>query len=437
MRIAVLVLAGLMAATILPTHGRAQSSPAAAPAAVETGPIVAEVRRLIREHYIRTEHHAALDALLARGLAEGRYADPATLADRVTQDLMSVSNDGHLGLVFDPEQAARVGTRQGDELREGPVWERWAQLRNHGVTTMRIYPGNVRYVAYDNFTWVGRQSAEALDVLAAFLAQGDAAIIDVSQNMGGSPLAVQYLISHFLEPGRPLVEFHMGGRTEPDRRASLQDIPNRMVGKPLFVVVGSHTASAAEEFAGHVRGFGLGEIVGGRTYGAAYRNDLFAIGGKYVLSVSVGRPVLASTGDDWEGEGIAPTLPASEEQARDVARYHALRRLQGMAPQTEREELQLAADLLGARLYPAQPALPLAAYAGTYGERTISVVNGVLRYQRTGGLTSNLLPVEPNVFLLESAPATWVAFTVSGAAVQAFDLVQLDGSRTTVARTAP
>ena len=44
-----------------------------------------------------------------------------------------------------------------------------------------------------------------------FLRGGDATIIDLRNNGGGSPEAVQYMISHFLEPNRPIVTFHMGG----------------------------------------------------------------------------------------------------------------------------------------------------------------------------------------------------------------------------------
>ena len=48
-----------------------------------------------------------------------------------------------------------------------------------------------------------------------FLRGGDAVIIDLRRNGGGSPDAVQYLVSHFLEPNRPLVTFYM--RRQPGR----------------------------------------------------------------------------------------------------------------------------------------------------------------------------------------------------------------------------
>ena len=46
-----------------------------------------------------------------------------------------------------------------------------------------------------------------------------------------------------------------------------------------------------------------------------------------MISVSVGRAVLASTGKDWEGVGIAPTTKVDQDKALEVAQIHALRKL--------------------------------------------------------------------------------------------------------------
>lgn len=73
-----------------------------------------------------------------------------------------------------------------------------------------------------------------------------------------------------------------------------------MVGKPLYVLTSGGTGSAAEGFVGHVGGYRLGEVVGETTAGAGFRNDLLPIAGGFILSVSVARAVLASTGKDWE-----------------------------------------------------------------------------------------------------------------------------------------
>jgi C-terminal processing protease CtpA/Prc len=63
---------------------------------------------------------------------------------------------------------------------------------------MKVLPGNVRYIDVIGFFWGGKKTAEVYDSAARFLRDGDAAVIDLRHNGGGSPDAVQYLISHFL-----------------------------------------------------------------------------------------------------------------------------------------------------------------------------------------------------------------------------------------------
>ena len=435
-------LAFLIAAAVLmpapAAIAAAQEQPAAAAVTrAQARSVVAELRRRIATNYVLPERKSAIDAALAAGLKSGRYdvTNPNQLVERVNADLAAVSNDKHLGLSHNPQQAARLAGNEGDEVRSGPAWERDARMRNHGIITMRMIPGNIRYVAYDNFVWTGAHSAAAIDTMAAFLKEGDAAIIDLGANGGGSPLAVQYLISHFMEPNRPIVTFHMGGRSEPNRRSSLPTVPNRMVGKPLYVLTSGHTASAAEEFVGHVAGFKLGEIVGETTAGAAFRNDLYDGGHGFVISVSVGRPVLAATGGDWEGKGIAPTIAVAADRAQDAALAHALRRIALTAPADEKAGYERRAEVLWARANPVNPALPLEAYAGTFGVRTIRVENGSLVYARNGGITSALVPLGDNRFALDASPETRVHFIASGTTATSFELIQGDGSRTTVSRS--
>jgi C-terminal processing protease CtpA/Prc len=144
------------------------------------------------------------------------------------------------------------------------------------------------------------------------------------------------LVSHFLGANRPIVTFYMGAN-KVDRLSSLPSVPaGRLIGKPLYVLTSSHTASAAEEFTGHIAGFKLGEIVGETTAGAGFRNEFFPVAGGYVISVSIGRAVLASTGKDWEGVGIAPTTKIDPSKALELAHSHALRRVASTAPATDK-----------------------------------------------------------------------------------------------------
>lgn len=417
-------LALALAAPSLPVAAQ-QPAPAAAPAPADARAVVAEVRRIIAERYVLPERRPALDAILARGLASGRYgvADPGQLAERINADLDTAGHDRHLNFHYDPQAAAGLAARTGQGEPDESAYERQARAANHGVSELRVLPGNVRYLAYDGFMWIGPESGAALENAMRFLAGGDAVIIDIRRNGGGSPEAVQYLVSHFLPAGRPLVTFHMNGRPSPDSLSTLAELPaGRMVGKPLYVLTSGGTASAAEEFTGHVGGYRIGELVGETTAGAGFRNEVVPIAGGFVLSVSVGRAVLASTGRDWEAVGLAPTVPTEVAGALDVAHALALRRLAAAAPPQARPRLEAIADGVAARGARHAPALPLAAYAGRYGERVVSVEDGRLYSRRGSRPRVALIPLGGHVFVIDNDPALRVEFEVSGDAVTAFGI---------------
>ena len=300
---------------------------------------------------------------------------------------------------------------------------------------MKLLPGNIRYLESRGFVWAGANSAKAYDNAMRFLRGGDAAIIDLRRNGGGSPDAVQYMISHFLAPNRPIVTFHMGS-SRVNRLSSLATLPaGRMVGKPLYVLTSGNTASAAEEFVGHVAGFKLGEIIGENTAGAGFRNTFFPVPGGFLISVSVGRAVLASTGRDWEGVGIAPTTKVDVDKALEVARVHAMRRIAMTAAPDEKAALEAAATVLSAQVDPVPTALPLSAYAGTFGDRTVALENGKLVFQRSSGPKLAIIPIEANQFAFEDDPKARLNYAVAGNSTTGFELTRSDGSRVMVNRT--
>lgn len=399
-----------------------EAKQAAAPASLDSKAVVAEVRRVIAERYVLPERRPALDAMLAKGLASGRYdiKDAGALAERINQDLETAGHDRHLNFSFNPQEATLLSAAHRESEPDHSGFEREVRSANHGVTELKLLPGNVRYMAYDGFHWMGAESAAALDTAMRFLAGGDAVIIDIRRNGGGSPEAVQYLVSHFLPAGKPLVTFFMNGKPSPDRLATLAELPaGRMVGKPLYVLTSGGSASAAEEFAGHIAGYKLGELVGETTAGAGFRNEMVPVEPGFVLSVSVGRAVLASTGKDWEAVGIAPTIRTDVPQALDAAHAHALRKLAAAADPASRPRLEAIADATAARAENRAPGLALAAYAGSFGERTISIEEGKLYYGRNGRPRVRLIPLGGNVFAFETDPALRVNFEAAGAKVAA------------------
>ena len=415
------------------------SSAANAQAAVDPNAVVSDVRKILAANYVLPDTRPKLDAMLAKRLAEGPYkvTDPTVLADRLNEDMKSVAHDKHLGISFSPDRYRELAAHPESSDDDGPPTPeqiRQAEQMNHGIIEMKVLPGNIRYIDTVGFMWAGAKTAKVYDDAMRFLSGGDAAIIDLRHNGGGSPDAVQYMISHFLPADRPIVTFYMGA-SKVDHLSSLKTLPaGRMMGKPLYVLTSGMTASAAEEFTGHVAGFKLGDVIGENTAGAGFRNSFFPVAGGYVISVSVGRAVLASTGKDWEGVGIAPTTKVDQDKALDVAQVHAFRTLALKATGDEKRLYESAAAVLDAKVNPVATKLPIAQYAGVYGERHITTENGKMMFQREGGAKHEMVALGPNEFAFADDPMQRVNFKVAGNAATELELVRADGTRAVAAR---
>jgi hypothetical protein len=438
-------MAILMGAAALATTGpsdtaMAQQAGAVAPTTVDAKAVVADVRRILNENYVLPDLRPKLDAALAEGLAAGRYdvSDPSVLSERINADLTEVAHDGHLGMHHDPKQAAQLAARPAgagaDDAPPSQEEIRQAERLNHGILQLKVLPGNIRYMETIGFFWGGDRTKEVYDNAMRFLKGGDAVIIDMRQNGGGSPDAVRYMISHFLKPETPIVTFFMRGE-KGDTWKSLGGLPaGQLTGKPLYVLTSGRSASAAEEFVGHVAGYKVGELVGETTAGAGYRNEFFPVAGGYVISVSVGRAVLASTGKDWEKVGIAPTVKVEQDKALEMAQVRALRKLGSTATGQDKTVFEASAQVLEAQMKPVATALPPAQYAGVYGVRHITNDGGKLIFQREGGPKGQLVAVAANEFAFIADPMQRVKFKVAGSAATELELIRSDGSRVVAAR---
>jgi hypothetical protein len=416
----ILIASGFAAAMPGLPAAAQQSAPAAQMPRLDARAVVAHVREIIGKRWVLAQHRPRLDTILAKALASGRYdvTDPAVLAERIDEDLKRIGHDRHLGFEFDREAAATIAARDYQEDPDPSAFERQTRLANHGVSELRLLHGNVRYMAYDQFWWMGPESATALDGAIRFLAGGDAIVIDLRRNGGGFPDPVRYLISHFMPARQLLSTFYDDGEIK--RGYTFETLPaGRVIGKPLYVLVSPNTASAAEALAGMVKGHRLGEVVGETTAGAGLSNELVPIGGRFVLSISTARVVLASTGTDWEAVGISPTIRTPAAQALEAAYLHALRRIAANAPPQERPGLEASAEVVAARLEPRQPALPLTAYEGTFGERNVILEGRSLYYQRGSGDRVLLVALGGDLFAFDSDPTLRLAFVKVGKKINA------------------
>ena len=290
---------------------------------------VDEIVRLVKQRYVFPAKADAIVTLLRKGVADGRYAGktPQEVAAAMTEDLQSVTRDKHMNVKYNPQQAAGLVAPGGPTAPAGAdaFYAKMMATSNYGIPELKVMPENVRYMNVSPaFLWHPEKSPKAIDAAMEFLRGGDAYVIDLRKNGGGSPATVRYIISHFMEPGQKLMTYHMGpdGTSE---SVSQSVTGGRLPAKPLYVLTSPGTGSASEEFAAHVRNFKLGTLVGTPTAGAGHRNALFGTPAGFVVSISIGTAVHPVTNTGWEGTGVAPHIEVPPADALDRAHAEAVK----------------------------------------------------------------------------------------------------------------
>ena len=313
-----------------------------ASASAQPVPFDAEARRAIvdtvadrfLEAYSFPDVAAAVAADLRARADRGDYADldePAAFADSLSDHLAAVTRDRHVRVDYsaEPVTAAMLAHEPtGDELAA-----HLADLRrvNYGVYKAERLAGNVGYL--DLRWFIPPELGEATEAVAAamtVLAHTDALLVDLRQNRGGSPVMVQLLASYLLgpEPVRlTLIHYRAEDRTDVYETLPSVDGPWYGTERPVYVLAGPRTASAAEEFAYDLQALGRVTVVGETTYGAANPGGTVRLTDHFRVFVPTGVVANAVTGGNWEGVGVTPDLAVPSDDALRAAHRTALERL--------------------------------------------------------------------------------------------------------------
>lgn len=398
---AFLLCAAIVAAAILAPRSAIAAAPGTSGSQTLTETArqsaIEAIQARLRKSYLYPDLVPQILAKLQASQARYDTSDPALFASRVTEDMQAVSKDTHLYLNFEPSwyqaslaspDAAQVAAENAFEIED-------AHNFNHGLTEMRILPGNVRYLKVDGFAWIGLESASAYDAAMRFLKDGSAIIIDLRSNGGGETEASDYLLSHFFAPDALMLTIISPGQGNQEIRARKQLTAGRIKDVPLFVLTNGRTRSAAEAVAYTIRQSRLGEIVGERTQGAAHISDDTAIAPYFRLSVPISYTVNPVSHADWEGAGVTPTIAAESATALDTAYDLALTGLLRTTTDSEKRNFLLWAQQgLAARRTGTPPIKEaLSRLAGRYGSATLEFHDGKLTLVRAGRKPVRLTPM--------------------------------------------
>lgn len=276
-------------------------------------------------NYFFTDKIAVLrGALEAHRSGLLQIADPQKFSDAVTKDLQAVSHDKHLALWYLPIAAPLVSAKPTaadiERINAG------AHYLDYGYQgTLRLH-GNVGYLNLSGFFDMP-QVRPTIDSAMALVAHTDALIIDLRDNNGGDPTAVDYLLGYFFAKRVEVTGFvwkHNGTITgEPRFSASVTGA--RYLNRPVYLLINNATISGGEQFAYDMKTLHRAQLIGATTAGAANPGDALYINDHFRIFVPNGIARSPSTGTSWEGVGISPDVAIAPKRALLEAYTRALR----------------------------------------------------------------------------------------------------------------
>ena len=253
----------------------------------------------------------------------------AQLAETLTTQLQALSSDLHLKVHFSPAVLPHLEPQTEIPPEELAHQQKQGALRNFDFNRVDRLRGNVGYLELFSFEppeFAGKILAGAM----YFLANTHALIIDLRHNRGGSASMVALLSSYLLSPypAVHLTDLHWPKEDRTQQSWTLPYVEGpRYLNKPVYILIGPETFSAAEEFAYNLKHLKRAVIVGETTAGGANPGAGFRIHDHFWMFIPTGQAISMATGDNWEGSGVLPDFKVPTELSLKTAQLLAFKKL--------------------------------------------------------------------------------------------------------------
>ncbi len=251
------------------------------------------------------------------------------LAETLTAQLQEISKDRHLKVYFSPAVLPHLEPQTEIPSAELEHQRRLSELRNFDFNRVERLRGNVGYLELFSFEppeFAGEVAAAAMQ----FLAHTSALIIDLRRNRGGSASMVALLTSYLLPayPSVHLTDLYWPKEERSQQSWTLPYVPGtRYLDKPVYILIGPDTFSAAEEFAYNLKHLKRAVIVGETTAGGANPGAGFRLHDHFWMFIPTGQAISLVTGENWEGSGVLPSFKVPKELSLKTAQLLAIRKL--------------------------------------------------------------------------------------------------------------
>jgi hypothetical protein len=278
--------------------------------------------------YVFADKAAAMATRIRAAREAGEYAGVTNghlLARRITEDLLAVTHDKHLDVMYGTFPPGPPSEPTAEEVEQ---FKKHAAQDNFGMPIAEIREGNVGYLKVFGFL-PPEIAADAIAATMSKLADADVLVIDLRENGGGSPHGVALMTSYLF--GKKRVHLNDLYNRRENRTESFHtspDVPGRSFGakKPIYVLTSAKTFSAGEEFAYNLQARKRATIVGEVTGGGAHPVDFVRVSDHWAIVLPTARAINPITKTNWEGTGVKPDVEVPAQQALDKALELAAKR---------------------------------------------------------------------------------------------------------------
>jgi len=282
----------------------------------------------LNQHYVFPEKAAAMEKRLRRELKNGDYDNVTSandLADKLGESLQAETLDKHLEIRYFEEPIP--ASNPDEEVKSEKLRQQSENIRlNYGFHNVDRLPFNIGYIdlhAFADSPHAGERMAAAMNLLSDTRAM----IIDLRKNGGGSPDTVALYASYFHDKRTHLNDIYMREENKTTEMWTTETVAGKKYGdqRKLYLLTGTDTFSAAEDFAYAMKNNKRATIVGEVTGGGAHPGDIHRLSAHFMMNVPGGRTISPVTHTDWEVVGVQPDIKVSADDALDQAQLIILK----------------------------------------------------------------------------------------------------------------
>ena len=294
------------------------------------------------DRYAFPEAATKAQADIRQRLSEGGYGDIVSghqFAETLTNQLQTLTDDRSVQVYFSPAPLPDLTAETPPTSEELAYQQRQSQRRNFDINRVERLAGNLGFLQLYGFE-PPEFAGETLAAAMTCVAHTEGLIIDLRYNRGGSPGMVALLCSYLLPP-YPAV--HLSDVNWPAEQRLQQSWTSAYVGgpryldRPVYVLTGPETATAAEEFAYTLKQLKRGTLIGETTAGKANPGTGQRLHDHFWMFLPTGQVLSSITGENWEGSGVLPDFKVPAELAMKVAHYMGLTDLSKKSNVLDRE----------------------------------------------------------------------------------------------------